>query len=82
MSRIVHMCVDIQGVLRRPDKDLEKLFTEDDGTHRSGAYVRDWLRLQLAHGKKVLPMSKECVGFDYVKGCPGHEVEKNEGGKS
>lgn len=74
------MCVDIQGVLKWPDKDLAKLFAEDDGTHRSGSYVRDWLRLQLAHGKKVLPTSEECVGFDYVKGCPGHEVVEAEGG--
>jgi hypothetical protein len=68
----VHMCVDIEGVLRWSDRDLAKLFTED-GAHRSGAYVRDWLRLQLAQGKRVLPMGK-CEGFDYQTGCPGHPI--------
>lgn len=75
-TRTIHMCVDISGVLRWPDKDLAKLFKEDDGTHRSGAYVRDWLKLQLAQGKKVLPMGKPCEGFSYQTGCPGHPVEE------
>lgn len=68
-----HMCVDIEGVLRWPDKDLRKLFT-DDGMQRSGKWIRDWLKLQLAQGRKVLPMSKECEGFNYLTGCPGHPV--------
>lgn len=70
-ARTIHMCVDIAGVMRWPDKDLAKLFT-DDGERRSGKYVRDWLKLQLAQGKRVLPMGKACEGFSYTDGCPGH----------
>jgi hypothetical protein len=75
-TKIFHMCVDIEGVLRWPDRKLAALFSDDDGTKRSGKYVRDWLKLQLAQGKKVLPMCKECKGFDYINGCPGHEAEQ------
>jgi hypothetical protein len=67
------MCVDIEGVLRWSDKNLAKLFT-DDGVRRPGNYVRDWLRLQLAQGKRVLPVG-DCDNFDYQTGCKGHPIE-------
>lgn len=70
-----HVCVDIERVMRWPDKELARLFT-DDGQRRPGSYVRDWLKLQLAQGKKVLPMGDACEGFSYVTGCPGHAVEE------
>lgn len=76
MPRRVHCCVDIQGVLRWPDKDLRKMFTEN-GQYKSGAYVRDWLKLQLALGKKVLPMG-ECDNFDFQTGCRGHEIKEEK----
>jgi hypothetical protein len=67
-----HMCVDIEGVLRWPDKDLRSLFTTE-GTHeKSGKVVRDWLKLQLLQGKRVLPMGEKCEGWSDVDGCPGH----------
>ncbi len=66
-----HFCVDIEGVLRWPTKDLERLFT-DDGIRPPGCYVRDWLRLQLAQGKRVLPIGEKCEGWSDVTGCPGH----------
>lgn len=72
--RTFHMCVDIEGVLRYSDAKLSKFFVEDDGSHRSGQCVRDWLRLQLAQGKRVLPVGSACVGFSYLTGCPGHRV--------
>lgn len=79
MSRqTFHMCVDISGVLRWPDKDLGKLFTDESGNYSDGRMVRDWLKLQLAHGKRVLPMGKACEGFSYQDGCPGHPVEGEE----
>ncbi len=65
------MCVNIEGVLRWPNKDLARLFT-DDGIQRPGRHVRDWLRLQLAQGKRVLPIGKKCEGWSDVTGCPGH----------
>jgi hypothetical protein len=78
MSKTVHMCVDIAGVLRWPDKDLVKMFTGDDGLKKSAGEVRDWLKLQLAQGKRVMPFGEPCEGFSYQTGCPGHEV-KDEG---
>jgi hypothetical protein len=75
-TRTIHMCVDIAGVMRWPDKDLANLFT-DDGVRRPGKYVRDWLKLQLAQGKRVLPMGKPCEGFSYTDGCPGHPVKSS-----
>lgn len=73
-----HMCIDIAGVLRWPDRDLAKLFT-DDGIKRPGSYVRDWLKLQLALGKRVLPFSDcPCEGFSYETGCPGHPYEEEK----
>ena len=71
MKTEYHMCIDISGVLRWSDSKLVKLFT-DEGRQCGGKYVRDWLKLQLAQGKRVLPMSKDCEGFSYIDGCPGH----------
>ena len=70
--------MDIEGVLRWPDSYLRKLFDDPDGVPRSGAYVRQWLKLQMAYGKKKLPMGERCEGFCDVKGCPGHLVEEKE----
>ena len=75
MSKTVHMCVDIEGVLRWSDRELAKLFTADNGATMRGHYVRDWLKLQLAQGKRVLPMGKPCEGFSYETGCPGHPTK-------
>ena len=67
-----HMCVDIEGVLRWPDKDLRRLFTTECTHEKSGKVVRDWLKLQLLQGKRVLPMGEKCEGWSDVDGCPGH----------
>ncbi len=67
------MCVDIEGVLRWPNSKLGKLFTVE-GAPQKGSVVRDWLKLQLAQGKRVLPMGTACEGFSYIYGCPGHPV--------
>jgi hypothetical protein len=81
MKTLHHMCVDIEGVLRWPDKKLGKFFT-DDGVHRPVKYVRDWLEIQLSQGKKVLPIGEPCEGFSFQTGCPGHPIdEKKEGDK-
>jgi hypothetical protein len=53
------------------------LFT-DDGVKKPGKVVRDWLKLKLAQGKRVLPMGQACDGFSYLTGCPGHPVAETE----
>jgi len=75
-TRTIHMTVCIEGVLRWPDKDLRNLFRDEHGNKKSGRCVRDWLRLQLHNGKKVLPLGEPCEGFSYETGCPGHAVKK------
>lgn len=78
------MCIDIAGVLRWPDNKLRELFKDENGFKRPGSYVRDFLKLELLKGRKVLPMCelKDCPGFDYVKGCPGHETPEGPNNKN
>lgn len=73
ITRHVHMCCDISGVLKRSGKFLHNMFS-DNGKRKPGKVVRAWLESQLAEGKRVLPMGK-CEGFDYQTGCPGHEIK-------
>lgn len=72
-----HMCVDIEGVMRWPDKDLRRLFTTAGHHEQSGKVVRDWLKLQLIQGKRVLPMGEKCEGWSDITGCPGHPSGKS-----
>jgi hypothetical protein len=67
-----HMCIDVAGVLRWPDKDLRRMFRDERERPKSGAMVRDWLKLQLAKGIEVLPMGEKCEGWSDKTGCPGH----------
>ena len=71
-----HMCVDIEGVLRFNDSKLRNLFMEEDGAKRPAKMVRDWLRLQLAEGKQVLPIGEKCEGWSDITGCPGNRIEE------
>jgi hypothetical protein len=34
--------------------------------------------MECGFGRRVLPMSDECEGFDYQTGCPGHEYDDGE----
>lgn len=74
MPKTIHMCVDLQGSLRRTDRELSALFHGDNGETLSGRYVRDWIKLQLMKGIKVVPMGPRCEGFSDIDGCPGHET--------
>lgn len=76
MSKVIHsihhMCIDISGYLRRYRfKNFADGWTLPDGTKPSRGHLRDWLRLQLHEGKRVLPLER-CEGFNYQTGCPGH----------
>lgn len=35
-----------------------------------------WLKLQLAYGKRVLPIGEKCEGWSDITGCPGHRIEE------
>ena len=83
MSKIIHLCVSIRGVLNWNDKELTRLYkgciTNDDGKILVTAHeIRNALYDELAKGHDVLPTSDDCVGFDYKKGCPGHETKEEQ----
>lgn len=73
MRTQVHMCICIAGILKRRNKELDGLFTTDDGYEISAAGARKYLCEQQALGRRVLPMGK-CDNFDYQTGCRGHEI--------
>lgn len=80
-ARRIHMAVDIRGILSWSPGEFRKIansFTKDDGTAPTPDELREFLFDCLSEGKRVLPMSKNCDGFDFVKGCPGHEVQDEE----
>ena len=76
-GRTVHMCVSIEGVLRWPDKDLVNMFSDDNGHRQPARMVRDFLKLELLKGRRVLPMGEPCEGWSYETGCPGHPAAKS-----
>ena len=65
-----HVCLSVRGALR--NKHFEG-FENDDGSPASPRDVEDYLMDQLAMGREKIPFGKPCEGFDYKKGCPGHE---------
>ena len=69
-----HMCLDIQGGINNA-KMLKGAITVDGKTLNTVKEVKDFLRGQLALGRRVLPMC-ECDNFDYQTGCKGHIVEE------
>lgn len=75
VRKTIHMCVDIQGSLNRSDRELRGMYRADDGSTPSAREIREWLKLQLAQGKRVLPMDKPCEGWSDQTGCPGHVIE-------
>jgi len=72
MSKTIHCCIDIRGVLRWKDRDLRGMFAYQNGQKLSGKEVREVLYDELAKGRKGIPMGEPCEGFSYDTGCPGH----------
>lgn len=66
-----HMCLSIEGGIQHA-KDLKGCIEVDGKTLNTVKEVRDFLRGQLALGRRVLPMG-DCDNFDYQKGCLGHK---------
>ena len=72
MSTIVHVCLSVRGALLNRSFDG---FTNSDGTTATRRQVEEFLLEELSKGHEVIPMSNDCVGFDYKTGCPGHKKE-------
>ena len=76
--RTIHVCVSVRGMLHWSPAETKRnlrSITKSDGTrYASVAEFRDELMSELAAGHEVLPMGDPYEGFDYKKGCRGHEV--------
>jgi hypothetical protein len=79
MARTIHMCISVRGMLNWNRVDAKrnmKSITKRDGTHyASFEELKHELYDELAKGHEVLPLGEACEGFDYKKGCPGHEQD-------
>jgi hypothetical protein len=79
VSKVIHMCVSVRGVLRKSNAELERelrgCVTNNDGkTLYTAEEIRAAFSDELSKGHEVVPCSETCEGFDYKTGCPGHEV--------
>jgi hypothetical protein len=68
--------MSIRGALRQTDDELAGMFHDSEkGRDLTGPETREYLLDRLAEGKRVLPCSPDCEGFDYQTGCPGHHTD-------
>lgn len=72
ISRKVHMCISVDGVLNKYKRKQINFCIEDDGTPMHPKKARQIFEVARYEGKKVLPMGDDCYRFDYEKGCKGH----------
>lgn len=76
-----HMKMSIAGALSQSPKAFQQAFdgtcTDENGNVLSVAQVRAWLESEQAQGHLYVPMSSDCVGFDPMKGCPGHIIPES-----
>lgn len=70
---IRHLSQPIAGLLRNNPVGTLDFVLDDKGNPLSDAEARVRLNEMLNQGQKYLPTNSKCVGFDPVKGCPGHE---------
>ena len=68
-----HLSQSITGLLRNNPVGTLDFVLDDKGNPLSDAEARVRLNKMLEQGQKLLPTSDECVGFDPITGCPGHE---------
>ena len=74
MPKIIHLSLDVEGFLNQARKSPH--LAENMFKGRSSSEAIRILQENLAIGRKMLPFSSECDGFDYRTGCPGHEVKE------
>ena len=68
---IYHCCMSIDGAIINA-KMLKGCITVDGRTLETVKEIRDFMKGELAKGRRVLPMGK-CSNFCYQTGCKGHE---------
>ena len=76
MSRTIHMCISVRGMLKwgttETRRNLRNIKKNDGTLFASVDEFRESLIDELAKGHEVLPLGPACEGFDYKTGCPGH----------
>ncbi len=75
-----HFSIDVEKGIKSP-LGLRGCITTDGKTLNTAAEVREFLRGQLALGRKYLPCG-DCDNFDYQTGCKGHPKKEVESGKA
>ncbi len=73
MSTVLHCCISVRGALKWPKSRLRRFLRHESGRWATADEAQDFLLDELQQGHLVLPIGEPCEGFDYVKGCPGHE---------
>ena len=73
-----HLAQSVRGLLHYSERDMKQALrwvTKDGGEHfRNTSELREALMDELAKGHEVISTGP-CEGFDFVTGCPGHEVK-------
>ena len=76
MRRQLHICQSVSGALKNwTKKDWDMMAKDNNCTPKE---AKQWFQEQHDLGRAVIPIGEKCEGFDYVTGCPGHEVDANE----
>lgn len=70
---IKHLSQPIAGLLRNYPVGTLDFVLDDKGNALSDKEARVRLHEMLEQGQKYIPTTDECVGFDPITGCPGHE---------
>jgi len=74
MTRNFHVSMSVRGALK--NKSFEG-FTDANGNEVTKNQAQDFLMDQLSMGREKVPFGEPCEGYDYIKGCPGHEIKEN-----
>lgn len=74
MGQRIHVSLSVRGALQMKARELRMMFRKPDGKRPTVYEAREYLMEELAKGHERIALSEECVGFDPVSGCPGHEI--------
>ena len=77
MKTTMHLCTNIEGLLRNMKGKKITFFDDEDGKPLTDKQVRANIAELQAKGHKLIG-SDDCEGFDpFGGGCPGHPIEED-----
>lgn len=72
---MVHLCVNIHGILHNYKNKKINFIQDDNGKMLGDKAARVELAFLLSKGHKLISCSNDCIGFDPSGGgCPGHKI--------